>query len=88
MVLVSLQAEFCERKMDMAVRIGGKTSPHRWDEHAAFVDGLVAEGFIQAGDPLDEERGGLLVVMAWDEVEEREQLRPDPWYAHDSLALV
>ncbi len=55
MVLVSLQAEFCDRKMDMAVRIDGTTIPHRWDEHAAFIDGLVAEGFIQFGGPLEEE---------------------------------
>ena len=34
-----------------------------WDDHAAFIDGLVAEGFIQLGGPLDEERGGFLVVM-------------------------
>ena len=55
MVLVSLQAEFCDRKMDMAVRIDGKIIPHWWDEHAAFIDGLVAEGFIQLGGLLDEE---------------------------------
>src|SRR5688572_10868907 len=59
-----------------------------WDEHAAFVDGLVAEGFIQLGGPLDEEGGGFLVVMARDEVEAWERLRHDPWYAHDILSLV
>jgi uncharacterized protein YciI len=59
-----------------------------WDEHAAFIDGLVAEGFIQLGGPLDEEGGGFLVVMAQNEVEARERLRHDPWYAHDILSLV
>ena len=59
-----------------------------WDEHAAFIDGLVAEGFIQLGGPLDEEGGGFLVVMARDEVEARERLRHDPWYTHEILALV
>ncbi len=59
-----------------------------WDEHAAFSDGLVAEGFIQFGGPLDEEGGGFLVVMARDEVEAREWLRHDPWYAHGILSLV
>ena len=55
---------------------------------AAFTDGLVAEGFIQLGGPLDEEGGGFLVVMAQNEVEARERLRHDPWYAHDILSLV
>src|SRR5215213_1644549 len=44
-----------------------RQQPH-WDEHAAFIDGLVAEGFIQLGGPLDEEGGGFLVVMAHNEV--------------------
>src|SRR5262249_11155768 len=43
-----------------------------WNEHAAFIDGIVAEGFIQLGGPLDEEGGGFLVVMAQNEVEARE----------------
>jgi hypothetical protein len=51
-----------------------REQPH-WDEHAAFIDGLVAEGFIQLGGPLDE-------------VEARQRLRHDPWYAHDILSLV
>ena len=59
-----------------------------WDEHAAFIDGLVAEGVIQLGGPLDEEGGGFLVVMAQNEAEVRERLRHDPWYAHGILALV
>ena len=59
-----------------------------WDEHAAFIDGLVAEGFIQLGGPLDEEGGGFLVVMAHNEGEARERLRHDPWYAHEILSLV
>jgi hypothetical protein len=49
---------------------------------------LVAEGFIQLGGPLDEEGGGFLVVRAQNEVEARERLRHDPWYAHDILCLV
>jgi uncharacterized protein YciI len=60
----------------------------RWDEHAAFIDGLVAEGVILLGGPLDEEGGGFLVITARDEAEARERLRHDPWYAHGILALV
>jgi uncharacterized protein YciI len=59
-----------------------------WDEHAAFIDGLVAEGFIQLGGPLDDEGGAFLVVIARDEAEVRERLRHDPWYAHEILALA
>jgi uncharacterized protein YciI len=59
-----------------------------WDEHAAFIDGLVAAGFILLGGPLDEEGGGFLVVAAQDEAEARERLRHDPWYAHGILTLV
>lgn len=59
-----------------------------WDEHAAFIDGLVAEGFIQLGGPLDEEGGGFLVVVARDEAEVRERMGRDPWYAHNILSLV
>jgi uncharacterized protein YciI len=64
-----------------------REQPH-WDEHAAFIDGLVAEGVIQLGGPLDEEGGGFLVVVARDEAEARERLRCDPWYAHNILSLV
>jgi uncharacterized protein YciI len=59
-----------------------------WDEHAAFIDGLVAEGFIQLGGPLDEEGGGFLVILAHTEDEARERLRHDPWYAYEILSLV
>jgi len=64
-----------------------REQPH-WDAHAAFIDGLVAEGFIQLGGPLDAEGGGFLVIMAQDEAEARDRLRHDPWYAHGILALV
>ena len=33
-----------------------------WDEHAAFVDRLVEEGFIALGGPLPDEGGAALVV--------------------------
>lgn len=64
-----------------------REQPH-WDAHAAFIDGLVAEGFIQLGGPLDEEGGGFLVVIAQDERAARERLRHDPWYIHGILSLV
>src|SRR5436305_13448274 len=58
-----------------------------WDEHAAFIDQLVAEGFILMGGPLIDEDGAMLIVNADDENEVREKLKEDPWYAHGILKL-
>jgi uncharacterized protein YciI len=35
-----------------------------WDEHAAFIDRLVADGFILMGGPLVDEGGSLLIFNA------------------------
>lgn len=59
-----------------------------WDEHAAFIDGLVADGFTHLGGPLDLEGGGFLVVVGRDEDEVRERLGLDPWIARGILTLV
>jgi uncharacterized protein YciI len=58
-----------------------------WDEHAAFIDQLVAEGFILMGGPLVDEGGALLIVNAEDENEAREKLKSDPWFEHGILKL-
>jgi uncharacterized protein YciI len=65
-----------------------------WDEHAAFMDGLVADGFIILGGPVgegyparegDPAGGGdppeetLHAVEAADEDEIRARLARDPW---------
>jgi len=50
-----------------------------WDEHAAFIDQLVADGFILMGGPLVDEGGSLLIVKAEDANEVREKLKNDPW---------
>ena len=50
-----------------------------WDEHAAFIDQLVADGFIWMGGPLVDEGGSLLIFHAEDENEVREKLKNDPW---------
>jgi uncharacterized protein YciI len=49
------------------------------DEHAEFIDGLVAEGSILMGGPLVDEGGSLLIFNAEDEDEVREKLKNDPW---------
>jgi uncharacterized protein YciI len=59
-----------------------------WDEHAAFIDGLVDEGFILLGGPLPDEGGAMIVVHAADEAAVRAKLAPDPWYREQILDLV
>jgi uncharacterized protein YciI len=58
-----------------------------WDEHAAFIDQLVADGFILMGGPLVDEGGSLLIFNAKDENEVREKLKNDPWMQHGILRL-
>ena len=62
-----------------------------WDEHAAFIDQLVADGFVLMGGPLVDEtglpRGALLIVNAEDENEVRENLKNDPWFDRGILKL-
>lgn len=59
-----------------------------WDDHAAFIDQLVADGRILLGGPLEDEGGALLVVKADDASTVRELLADDPWYVHGVLTLV
>jgi uncharacterized protein YciI len=62
-----------------------------WDEHAAFIDNLLDQGFIFMGGPLVDEtelpRGALLIVNANDENEVREKLENDPWFERGILKL-
>ena len=58
-----------------------------WDEHAEFIDQLVAEGFILMGGPLVDEGGSLLIFNAEDENEVREKLKNDPWMINGILKL-
>jgi uncharacterized protein YciI len=58
-----------------------------WDEHAAFVDQLVDDGFILMGGPLVDEGGSLLIINAEDESEVKETLKNDPWMQHGILKL-
>jgi uncharacterized protein YciI len=62
-----------------------------WGEHEAFIDQLVAEGFILMGGPLIDEggmpHGALLIVNADDENEVREKLKNDPWFENGILKL-
>jgi hypothetical protein len=50
-----------------------------WDDHAAFMDGLVDEGFIVLGGVLGDEIRTAHAVEAESEAEIRERLAQDPW---------
>jgi uncharacterized protein YciI len=60
-----------------------------WTEHAAFINGLAASGFIVLGGPL---RGGprhraMLIVVAPSEEEARRRLLQDPWMTSEMLRI-
>jgi hypothetical protein len=50
-----------------------------WEEHAAFMDGLVDDGFIVLGGVLGDEVRTAHAVEADSEHEVRETLARDPW---------
>jgi uncharacterized protein YciI len=59
-----------------------------WDEHAAFMDGLVDEGVVVLGGPIGEDDGDEVLLVADAESEEalRARLAEDPW-ADDILTI-
>jgi uncharacterized protein YciI len=52
-----------------------------WDAHAAFMDGLVDDGFIVLGGPLADEERVAHVIEAESEQAVRATLARDPWSA-------
>ena len=50
-----------------------------WDAHAAFMDGLVDDGFIVLGGPLADEQRVAHAVEAESEDAVRARLARDPW---------
>src|SRR6266487_4644350 len=50
-----------------------------WDQHAAFMDGLVDDGFLVLGGPLGDGERTLHAVEAADEREIWARLAEDPW---------
>ena len=50
-----------------------------WPEHAAFMDGLVDEGFIVLGGPLADEHRVMHAVEAESEDDVRATFGRDPW---------
>ena len=60
----------------------GRREQRGWDEHAAYMDALVDDGFILLGGPIGEGDGEdtLLIVSAAGEDEVRARLAEDPWF--------
>jgi uncharacterized protein YciI len=50
-----------------------------WDEHAAFMDELVADGLLIVGGPLGSGDRTLHLIEAADEATIRARLAQDPW---------
>lgn len=50
-----------------------------WDQHAAFMDGLVDDGFIILGGPLGDGQRTLHAVEAVGEDEISTRMSQDPW---------
>jgi hypothetical protein len=59
-----------------------------WDEHAAFMDALVEDGFVVLGGPLGDGERVMLVVEAEDEDEVRRRFAPDPWLPAGTLEIA
>jgi uncharacterized protein len=58
-----------------------------WDEHAAFMDALVEDGFVVLGGPLDE-KDVLLIVDAESEEALRDRFASDPWIENSMLTIT
>jgi hypothetical protein len=58
-----------------------------WDEHAAFMDGLVSARFLLLGGPLGPGDRTLHLIEADDEQQIRRRLAADPWAAAGLLLV-
>jgi uncharacterized protein YciI len=59
-----------------------------WDEHAAFMDALVDDGFVVLGGPLGEGERVMVVVEEEDEDEVRRRFAQDPWLPAGILEIA
>src|SRR4051812_16183183 len=59
-----------------------------WDEHAAFMDALVEDGFLVLGGPLGDGHFVLLAVDAEDEPAVRARLASDPWLVDGGVLRI
>ena len=56
-----------------------------WDEHARFMDELVASGFILLGGPLENGHETLHIVSSTSDEAIRERWATDPWWVNGML---
>lgn len=68
-------------------RSRGMREQDAWEEHAAFMDGLAADGFVLRGGPLGDGERTLLIVEAESERALRDRLAADPWTPMDLLRV-
>ena len=59
-----------------------------WEEHAVFMDGLVADGFVVKGGPLGGGERVLLIVRADDDGAVHQRLLRDPWSRSNLLVTA
>ena len=59
----------------------------RWDDHAAFMDGLVDAGFLIIGGPIGDGAQTLHAVEAASEDAVRARFAEDPWASADLLRI-
>jgi hypothetical protein len=65
----------------------GMREQERWQEHAEFMDGLAADGFVVLGGPLGDGARTLLIVEAESKRTIHDRLAADPWTPMDLLRL-
>ena len=58
-----------------------------WDQHAAFMDALVEDGFVVLGGPIGDGEQTLTIVETADEDELRRRYGEDPWKAMGILEI-
>jgi uncharacterized protein len=59
-----------------------------WDEHAAFMDGVVDDGFVILGGPVGDGEQTLHVVEVADENDIRARLAGDPWASAGAVLVA
>ena len=59
-----------------------------WDEHAAFMDGLVDERKIILGGPLEDVHYTMHIIEAESEQAVRDLFAADPWWLNGMLTPV
>ena len=63
----------------------GMREQQGWHAHAAYMDGLVEDGFLLLAGPLEGERDVLWVVEARSEHQIRRRMAEDPWSPNGML---